>query len=227
MLAKALMGATSPAGVSATVEYVGYLGSDANASSYTFTGASLGSTGGDRHIILAIGSSVGNSGRNLSSVTIAGVSASAATIVRTGTISGATRLAAIVIASVPTGTTGDIVINFNAGVNRVQLGVYAARNLISATRQAVAGVSSNLSNSTGPFDVSVTGTTAGFVVAVAETPEPNTWTWTGVTEDFDETIEASNAVSGASLNTSSSGTVSITATQSSAGNYAVASAYFG
>ncbi|PPD07133.1 MAG: hypothetical protein CTY28_10145 [Hyphomicrobium sp.] len=91
---------------------------------HSFTGLSLG-TAGRRHIGLTIG---WVSSKTITSVTVGGV---AATLVTSTSV--LTVQSAIYIASVPTGTTGDVVVTFSAAGGGCLIAVYALYNLRSAT----------------------------------------------------------------------------------------------
>lgn len=151
---------------------------------YTFSSENLGAAAGDRHIIVAIESRASSAGRTLSSVTIGGESA---TIAVQGTNSGGATscVAALAIAAVPTGTSGDVVVTFSGGMLRCAIQVYRVTSLTSATAtdtdkyEADAGDPSvNLDVPAGGFAIGCgTGSSAGS-------------TWTGLTENHDAQIGA-------------------------------------
>jgi hypothetical protein len=89
----------------------------------TFSSRALG-VAGRRHIIVTIGASRAPTG-----VTVAGVTATQ--------VAGISLLSSlnsfIFIASVPTGTTGNVVVTFAVNTTFCMVGVYAAYNLRSAT----------------------------------------------------------------------------------------------
>jgi hypothetical protein len=200
-----------PKGV-ATVDYVTTTNNSTNNTTYTFTAVSLGATGGNRQIIVGISSSVGNSGRTVSSVTVAGVSATSLVSRTAGGINS--RLSAIFIANVPTGATGNIVVTFSGSMGRCGITVYAGRNLTSNTPQAT-----NNTSSSSPLTLSLTGTTAGFIVAQAMTQSPGeTFTWTGLTRDNNVSIGAALTMSSASINKTSGGATTISAAFTGGGN---------
>jgi hypothetical protein len=97
-------------------------------SSYTFSGADLGTPTQTRHIIVA-GTSIraGNTGL-LSSVTIGGVTATIVTEVSTN--NGHSFIA---IAKVTSGTTGDIVVTYGLTVENLQISVFAVQGSETVT----------------------------------------------------------------------------------------------
>ena len=98
---------------------------------YTFSSQNLGTAAPDRHIIVGVAARKGGSATTISSVTVGGVSA---TIVDQYSNSDSnSNISGIAIASVPTGTTGDIVVTFGAQMVRAVIAVYRATNLSSAT----------------------------------------------------------------------------------------------
>jgi len=204
----------------ATVDYVTSTNSTSDLSTYTFSGVSLGSTGSNRQIIVGISASVGTAGRTISSVTVAGVSATSLVFLNSGF--GDSRISSIWIANVPTGTSGDIVVTFSASMGRCGITVYAGRNLTSNTPQAT-----NTSGTSSPLTLSLTGTTAGFIVAQAMTQNASeTFTWTGLTRNINVTVELLT-MSSASTNRASGGSATVTVTYTGGGDTAGVSVYLG
>jgi hypothetical protein len=204
----------------ATVDYVTSANNSTTLTTYTFSGVSLGSTGSNRQIIVGISSSTGTAGRAISSVTVAGVSATSLVFLNRG--GGDSRISAIWIANVPTDTSGDIVVTFSGSMGRCGITVYAGRNLTSNTPQAT-----NTSSTSSPLTLSLTGTTAGFIVAQAMTQNAGeTFTWTGLTRNINVTV-GSLTMSSASTNRASGGSVTITAAYTGGDDTAGVSVYLG
>lgn len=181
----------------------------ANLTTYTFSAQAIGTAAADRYVIVGI--SYGNNSATVSSVTIGGVSATSI-VVAAGTAGGwGTIGAAIFIANVPTGTTADVVVTLSAGQNRCGIGVWSATGMSGTTASATN------SSSASPGSASITIPTGGFGIAVASIAENSAplVSWTNATERYDSDVEAGSFVqSGA--DTSSSGSVTITATYSAA-----------
>lgn len=101
--------------------YIGLVSNAASSTTYTFSSAGLGAADAAREIVLCVGW-VNGAGvaRSISTVTVGGISASI--VAQHTTASGAGS--GIVQAAVPTGTTGDIVVTFDAGASGCIVGIY-------------------------------------------------------------------------------------------------------
>lgn len=170
---------------------------------YSFTSVSFGSASGTRRIVVGVTGGT-DTDALLSSATIGGVAATIVQNVAAG--SGSTRAnAALLIADVPTGTSGTIAITWNAEMRRCGLGVWAVYNLQSSVPVASG-------NSTGdPGSTSINTSSGGVAIACAYSRVTNSVTWTNLTEDYDEVYAGSRTQSGASAVTGG-GSLSITAT---------------
>ena len=84
---------------------------------YTFSALSFGTEDANRRIIVAIGAYGGTQLRTISSVTIGGVTATAITGIDVASSTSYTFKTAIYEAAVPTGTTGNVVVTFSAGIS--------------------------------------------------------------------------------------------------------------
>lgn len=113
--------------------YLQFASNTADQSSYTFSSQSLGAADSERYIIVGISTrKAGTGSMTLNSVTIGGVSATIS-VQKQSTVDGDTCLSAIVIAKVPTGTTGDVVVTFSETVLRCGITMYRAVDLASTT----------------------------------------------------------------------------------------------
>lgn len=121
-------------GSRASVDWRGFTAATTDASSYTFSSASIGAAYPDRHVALIVGaaSSQNNYTRVVSSVTIGGVSATIIEQVRS-TQHNYPGIGALVIAAVPEGTSADIVVTFSGTVLRCAVGRWVLRGLASPT----------------------------------------------------------------------------------------------
>jgi hypothetical protein len=196
-------------GGGADVKSLTFIGSHedgTNATTYTFSSASLGAAAGDRRIILGV-CATQSSEQNISSVTIGGVTATK--VVETS----GTRKVTILIAHVPSGTTGDIVVTYaGSGSARCGIGVWAATGLTSDT--AVDSTTSTAS----PGSLALTTVVGGFVVAVAQNGEDvSGTTWTDATEQYDIAMEtgAQRHTGASDLTTGTSLTITATYASSS------------
>ncbi|WP_066210248.1 MULTISPECIES: DUF2807 domain-containing protein [Sphingomonadales] len=219
----------------------------ANAASYTFTSVSLGDEAATRKIAVAVAWRSAGTTNDITGVTIAGVSATQVTGGRntTGNNISAT---AIWIADVPTGATGSIVVTLAS--DAVRLGI-AAYRLVGVETLRTSGTSLPTTGGVQTLSATVTLPSSGHTIAVTFNGAGQSWisaahddlasgersfsvanastnaTWTGVTEDYDASLEATNSTysalayavwdvveaSGAgSISASGSGTISISGT---------------
>ena len=183
----------------------------ANQLSYTFSSVGFGAEDATRRIIVAIaGRDSGTADLIISSVTIGGIAAAeAVSAVSNG------RRAALYIASLPTGASGDIVIQFEATSRFCTIGVWRAINLASdtptatATQIALAAATRVEASLTIPAG----GGGLGYIAwnAAGMGGAPPTWTWAGLAEDFDVAIEGDTGSSGARSLTAGTDTRAATA----------------
>jgi hypothetical protein len=175
-----------------TIEHIASTADSSNNVIYTFAGQSFGATSADRRIIVAVGGGHGSGNLSLSTVTIGGVSA---TIHVSTDNNGNTRNghAAVASAPIPTGTSGDIVVEYATDALNMQecvISVYRATNLTSGT----------------PFDTATSDNASallidipanGFLIACAATVSGAGHTWPSpLVEDIDtglDGVQLSNA----------------------------------
>lgn len=181
---------------------------------YTFSGRSLSTADSTRLIIVTVSVQNGaNTARSINSVTVAGVSA---TQVVTA-IQGSSRTA-IWKASVPTGTTGDVVVTLSGGALGCAVGVYAAYNLTSSD---AVDTQTDVSAS-GAVITPAVAYNRGFIVAVYATTDNNTTiaTFFNVTKDYDLNMLAPsgrNAAGASQVFYETNGSVVITAAPNATG----------
>lgn len=191
-----------------------------DATTYTFSSQNLGTASADRYIIVATASRGLGATRSISSATIGGVSATkVAEVANTG--GGNTSTTCLLIAAVPSGTTGDVAITYDSGMLRCGIGMWAATALTSATPTDTA-----TSTADDPTESTLDVNAGGFAIAVGYTANQATTTWTGLTEKYDaqdlgEGITHSGASDTfASAQTNLTITCDFTAVQLSAGSFA-------
>lgn len=133
-----------------------------NSTTYTFTAASFDAPSATREIFVTIAAYQGGISRAISSVSIGGV---AATLEATF-VNGATQLLGLARASVPSGTTGDVVVTFSGGVANCNIAVYRVANRVNFG----AGATGSGSTPDSGTSVAVPGidvTAGGFVLSAA------------------------------------------------------------
>ena len=167
--------APSSAAPAADISYIADLYASVSGTTYTFSGASLGAADSNRKIIVTV---VGENGTTtVSSLTVAGQSCSLVSGTRIQNSSSTAEIW-VTDATVPSGTTGDIVVTWAASQTRYYLGTYRCLYLGSASDT----LTSIASTPTGTINIPAEGTLVCHVHSSAGT---NTWTWTGPTETFD------------------------------------------
>lgn len=210
--AKVLPGSNEVA--SKSIFYVNRYIQTTNTTTYTFTACDIGVASADRRVIVGA-HMYGSTGRNLSSATINGVSATELT-----TDTSLTGNCVLIIAAVPTGTTGDIVLTWSGSCAGSAVTVWYATGLTSDTPVAAA---SNVSIS-APTSGSLSTVDGGFLVAAATVRYTDgvtrTHSWTNATEQVDVELE-NTGTDGASISGAHAATtgasVTITDTFNSAG----------
>lgn len=165
----------------------------ADQTTYTFSSAALGSAVDRRVIVTIHWGSV--AGVTISTVTIAGVSASV--VVQEARASASA--AGIVIASIPAATTtGNIVVTFSGGAARCVIGISEMIGASSAT-----AFNTNTGSSDDPTTSTINIPSNGAAIACASagsTGGANTAAWTGLTEDYDVVGESNRIQTGAHSN---------------------------
>lgn len=181
----------------------------------TFSTQSLGAAASDRYIIVGVAGEAGTD--TVSSLTVAGVSATNVVVQQSGF-----STAEIWIASVPTGTTGDIVVNWSGTQDATGIGVWAMYG-----GSATAHDTGSATGSGSVFSTSLTIPSDGVAVACQSKNNTSTATWAGVTEDYDEDRVAGRPHSGGSTQVDSGSTPTVSATWSSSGVGVMVTASFG
>ena len=147
----------------------------------TFASASLGAADTNRRIVVAV-SHLSNGGE-VSGVTVDG--APGTLLVSDYVGSGTDPATSIWAASVPSGTTGDIVVSFDGNTFDISVGTY--RLIKSAGTTAY---DTDTSNATGAISMGVNTTVDGACLAISQRENGSSQTWTGVTEDYDTDIRS-------------------------------------
>jgi hypothetical protein len=163
-----------------------------NLTTYSFTGLDFGAAQDDRYIIGVAVS--GTASRSISSATIGGVTARVV-VSATG---GSARNAGIIIANVPTGTSGAIAVTWNSGCFHCAIGWWRATGLGSEVEHHFG------SSTADPGTVTINTLAGGIAVAGMISASGGTFSWTGASERYDEAIGESSVHSGADANTDGS-----------------------
>lgn len=199
-----IMGIAGISGVVFTVEYLGVSTiEDTSITTFTFSSESLGVADSTREIYVLISHSSNGTVRTVNSSTIGGVAGTTVTQDGYGDGSGQSLGTAIIRANVPTGTTGDIVINFSGFCSSCAIGVVRVLSKTTNVDQASNAGTDALTPATNSANVNTT--LGGAVLACwACSDVPYDVTWTNCTEKYDgstasatssRTIQYSGAVS--------------------------------
>lgn len=169
-----------------------------SATAYTFSSQAIGTASSDR--VVAVGVMAGNSAAGINTLTVGGVSAVKAI---DATNSTETELW---YASVPSGTTADIVVTFSSGKGRCGIGVWALTG--------VTGVGATNTSTSSTATLTVPGRTKDIVLAVYGGKDHASVSFSGVTENYDEDISGANSQyqAGGSKKLTATGSNTITVT---------------
>lgn len=155
---------TTSAGFS--LSYVAHASTATDGTSYSATGLSIGPAATDRQIRAVVSWRAG-AAVTLTSATIAGLAATIEYQTNQSTSSGV----AIIRASVPTGTTGDVVLNFSGTIARAGVALY---------RTSGGAVTVSGAGAAGATSATVTVPAGGFALAGSFSSTP---TLSGLTQD--------------------------------------------
>lgn len=144
-------------------------------STYTFASVPFGAAAASRAVLIGVSWQTA-SGATISSATVAGISAT--TIVQSGPSPG-NRFCGIIIAPVPTGTNGTVVINFTSNCINCTYASYGITGLSSLA--ASSAVTSTAINPTATISVNARGSVVAIVCGGSSSP-PST-SWSGLTSD--------------------------------------------
>lgn len=205
---------------SPTVAFATNVENNSALSSYAFSATPIGTASSGRYVLVAV--YVRSASVTVSSVTVGGTSAPAVSGAL-GTCSGSLGTLGFYIVAFPTGTTASIVVNLSGTAIRAKIATYALTNL------GLAGAAEASTSSTAtPAALSLTVSKNSAVVGAGfDCATNSTFTWVGLTKDFDTPISGGpNAASSASAIAASAGSLTITATESAPGTPVGVSASF-
>ena len=184
-----------------SLTYLGTASDATNLITYTFASQGLGTPASDRQIIVLASGFTGPTSKTISSITVAGVSATIN--INTNGDYGYEGLG-IGIADVPTGTTGDVVVVFSGAMNSADIHLYRATGLSKTAHDTD-------SNTGAPPSVNLSVPDNGVAVSISHN-RGGTASWTGLTEGDDITDSQGYNESVASASGLSTSTLTITAT---------------
>lgn len=166
------------------ISKVDTLADTSDSTNYTFSGMALGAAAADRRIaVAAVSRASGN--RPITGIDIAGIGGTQIVNDRNSS-GGNTTNAAIFIAHVPSGTSGNIVVSHSASQLRCAITVYRL------TGTAGTSPSNGFSAANNP-SVSLDVPAGGAALAISYTQANTTATWSGLTKDTDDDAETTTS----------------------------------
>lgn len=166
-------------GSAVTLTYVEQGKSDSSATTYTFSGVTLGGTSSDHIIIGAVGRMTSVASPSISSITVDGVAA--VEMVNSAGSAGYLH-AGLWIAEATGDATGDVVIVFGSGCNAAAYAVWRASNVGQIVFDTLAVEGGSGVDPSGNISIPA----GGALVCLADTTGGSkSFTWTNATEVFD------------------------------------------
>jgi hypothetical protein len=191
------VGAGPASSTAATVSFLQVVRDSGSSTNYTFSSQNLGTAASDRIIAVHVASERSSAGaRTVSSLTVAGVSA--ALVVRNTSPNGDTH--ELWEAQVPSGTSGDVVVNHSGSMTGSSIALYAIYNARYQDHYTVTDTGTTLSQTLVIPENSIAIAGASDVDA-----DIGTGNFTGVTERFDQAIDVAGnrAIAGGDTSTNS------------------------
>lgn len=172
------------------VEHVAAAQDATDQTTYTFSSVALGRPHATRRIIVDISSRKTSTTINVSSVSVAGISA---TEILDNSWGSDNNEIGFWIATVPAGATGSVVVTFSGSVDRCLIDVFRGINLKSGTPTDT-GI--NSSTSASSLSASIDVLPGGYILALASYSGVGTTVWTNITEvsEHDAEISSSAAI---------------------------------
>jgi hypothetical protein len=162
-----------------TLAFLDSAATDTNQTSYTFA-LTFGTAAASRKLLLVFATRTEGTSVSASSATIGGVSAAKVTEAQTGTASGS-KYVVMYIADVPTGTSGNYVVNLSgSGGGMAGIAVYRITDLSSST-----AFDTMADQNEDPLANTLDIPANGFAVGVSAIASGSANAWTGLTENVD------------------------------------------
>ncbi|MEB3209662.1 MAG: hypothetical protein VKK63_12215, partial [Synechococcus sp.] len=163
-----------------------------NASTYTFTAASIGAADSNRRVVVAFGARAGsNTAFSISSATIGGTSATIL-VQKDATDDGGNKdMAALLIADVPTGTTADVVVNMSRSGVRAAMATY---RIVSTSALTVIDTADGSGSASVNMSLDVQPSSVALAVGASRYFDATGHTYSGIaTRDANVSVESNAA----------------------------------
>ena len=168
-----------PGGGHPEVTYITRTLDTSNQSTYTFAAQPIGVATPDRLVVVCMSGSLSTGGGAVpTSGSIGGVSA---VVHASSTVTG-TMWSGMMSAVVPTGATGDIVVNLSAGTGSCELATFTITGYRSATPNDALSLAATSNGQAGTLNAPTGGVVVGVFKSEAEAFPV---TWVGITASFD------------------------------------------
>lgn len=202
--------------------YIGRVSGTSDATSYTFSGTSIGTAASDRLVIACPKSTAGSASRELSSVTIDGNSMTE--IVKAMSSGGSPATTGIYQLVFPSGTTAEFIVNFTASVQQCCLDIYTLTGYQSSTPTDFDSGSSSGATTislTGGLDILQGGCALASTATRAQTTVSS---WTGLTVDSNAQVETRGMSTASSQDMAAETARTISATWGTSGSTSIVGA---
>lgn len=193
-----------------SISYISAASSSGNAGTYSFS-MNLGSLppSGKRRFLFALcGALQTTGGFSITSASIGGVSGSSVQ-----SVGGSTSPAHIFYSEVPSGTSGTVSFSCSTTANGGGILLYS---VISGPDGITIGTTGVSSSTTSPVNFTPTVQSGGAVISMgmSRSSSANNFSWTGITKNAEIDVNSSDMLAGASLATTTSGALSVSASSS-------------
>ena len=156
-----------------------------NQSSFSFSSMAIGTADSTRIVVVGVFARI-SSGSAFTAFTIGGVNATQAVF----SLPGGSSMAAIYFAVVPTGTTGTVAFTWNGTLANAGIGVAACYDMAATTTDTGTAIGD-------PMTDTLNIPAGGLAFGCAGETNSSTFTWTNLTEGYDEVVEGIATQTGA------------------------------
>ncbi len=168
---------------------------------YTFSGHAIGAPDTGRKVVVCAAAA---GTVTINTVTVGGISATTVAERASGVTFGE-----IWEAAVPTGATADIVVTHSGATNRSGIGVFAVYGA-----KATAGATTT--STADPLNINKNVSSGGVIIGMGTDQSTSTYSWTGLTEAYDEIVESATGHTGGSVESAITQNLNITGNISNA-----------